>query len=414
MSAIIGTILAILPTLLLALSKKFHIRAIKLDSYWESLVWTWRITRLKLHFPEKLQDWYYKSDDSDSMVDELYAIKDFWLFLGPFFATRGYIIYQEHPNPHWMGEIVPAPWPPQAKNASYPYARHVRSNEPDPRWILSPRVWPARDTLGREVVIKVISEVDKPTQEMKVFRRLNSKKLRTDPANHTIYALEYITFDKFVFVVMPRWDMSSSPEFETVDQLMSFALIWLQTFDFLHRNKVVHLDFLEQNTGINAVLQFSERFRRTGLRDPKEVRYALLDFGFSIAFPEDTVEEDVRMIRYNSWGLHGIPDNSVIYPYNPFKADIAILASSLQMHVRHLEPIIPELGPFFDSIVDLNDPNQLTAGQAFARFKEICNGLSPEIAGSSFDSWVWYPGGRIKKKHGKPITLADPPSSSCD
>uniref|UniRef100_A0A8H7Y4K3 Protein kinase domain-containing protein n=1 Tax=Psilocybe cubensis TaxID=181762 RepID=A0A8H7Y4K3_PSICU len=392
MSAIISTIAAImLSTLVLVTFRRTPIKVIKLDSRWESLLWTWRLRRSKLHFAEKLEDWYYKTNDSDSMLGKIFTIKEFWLFLRPFFASRGYTLYQKHPKPDWVGDIVAAPWPPQAKDASYPYARHIRSNDPDPKWSWSPRVWAARDALGREVVIKVISETDKPTQELRVFQRLNSKRLRADPANNTIYALEYITFDKFVFVVMPRWDSSLFPEFETVSQLMSFALIWLQTFDFLHRNKIVHLDFVMQNTGMNVILQHRELFRRTGLRDPKEVRYALLDFGFSIAFPEDTIIEDVRMIRYNSWFVHYIPDNWVIYPYNPFKADLAMLASSLQLYVRHLEHLIPELGPFFDSVVDLNDPNQLTASQAFARFKEICDGLSPEIASSSFDTWTWRP-----------------------
>ncbi|KAH9483619.1 hypothetical protein JR316_0003089 [Psilocybe cubensis] len=404
-------IVAISSAFIFFTTKRTRIRVIKLDSRWESLVWTWRLMRSNLKFPETLKDWHYKTYDSDSMTLELYSIKYFWLFLDPFFSSRGYRFYREHPDPDRWNEIVPAPWPPQAKNASYPYARHVRSNEPVPRSILYPRIWFARDLQGREVVIKVISEVDKPTQELKVFQRLNDKKLRDNPANHTIYALEYIKFDKFIFVVMPRWDCACVAEFESVSQLMSFALIWLETFAFLHSNKIVHLDFMAQNTAMNVILQPLEYFRRTGLRDPNEVRYALIDFGISIAFPEDTVIEDLRMIRYNSWFIRNIPDDSVIYPYNPFKADVALLASVLQTYVRHLESLVPELGPFFDSVVNMNDPNQLTASQAFARFKEICDGLSPEIAGSSFDSWIWRRGGIIKKKNGKPITVdVDEPS----
>lgn len=59
--------------------------------------------------------------------------------------------------------------------------------------------------------------------------------------------------------------------------------------------------------------------------------------------------------------------------------------------------MFPELGPFFESLVDLNDPNQLTASQPLARFTEICDGLSPKVAQTPFDTWIWDYG-----KHPKP------------
>ncbi|KAH9483631.1 hypothetical protein JR316_0003101 [Psilocybe cubensis] len=398
------TILAVLPVVIFMTTKRVRIRVIKLESYWESLVWTCRLWRSRLIFPNTLADWYHK--DLENMDAEFIYVQSIWIFLLPFFVSRGYAMYQR--DPVSFGDLNPPQFPPAAKTTSYPYARQVPSRSLNPRRPWSIRIWAARDALGRDVMIKVISEVDKPSNELKVMQLLNSKKLRSDPGNHTIYALDYITFDKFIFVVMPRWDSSILPEFETVSELMLFAKTVLETFDFLHRNKVVHLDCLTQNIGMNAVLESSETSRRTGLRDPKEVRYALFDFGASEIFPEDTNIEEARISRRDlNFGLHGVPPESVTFPYNPFRMDVAFMGNSLETYVRHLENRIPELGPFFDSLVDVNDPNQLSASQAFSRFTNICNGLSPEVANAPNEAFIWQDGA-VLKRYGDIITIPDP------
>ncbi|KAH9483629.1 hypothetical protein JR316_0003099 [Psilocybe cubensis] len=436
MSAITFTVAIFFPSLVSLTSKLFKQKFITLDSRWESLVWNWRLLKLNLAFPEKLEDWYYK--DWDRMEESMIYVQSVWVFILPFFASRGYTTYQRHPTN--FTELVAPPFPPVARNAAYPYARQVPTNVQESKMIWSLRVWAARDALGRDVVIKlsflfhilgysdvfyvrIISEVDNPSQELKVMQRLNSEKLRSDPANHTIYALDFLTFDKFVFVVMPRWDSSWAPEFENVSELMHFAYICFQTFDFLHRNRIVHLDFLVQNIGMNVVIQHTEMFRRTGLRKRDEVRYALFDFGASVAFPEDTVIEDTFTTDYLWFGVHNIQEDSVKYPYNPFKADIAFLGTALQTYVTHIENLVPELGPFFESLIDMNDPKQLSASQALAKFTDICDRISPDVAQASFDTRAWKNGqcksafdgiknkteavipGTVKKKDGEVITI---------
>lgn len=78
----------------------------------------------------------------------------------------------------------------------------------------------------------------------------------------------------------------------------------------------------------------TEMIRRTGMWDPKEVRYALFDLGASIAFPEDAVIEEMLTTHYLSFDLHHLPEGSVKYPYNPFRADVAFLGTCLQRTVR--------------------------------------------------------------------------------
>ncbi|KAH9483630.1 hypothetical protein JR316_0003100 [Psilocybe cubensis] len=365
------TVLAILPVVIFMTTKRVRIRVIKLESYWETLIWTCHLWRSKLIFPNTLADWYHK--DLENMDADLIYVQSIWLFLLPFFASRGYTMYQRDPDS--FGDLNPPHSPPSTKTTMYPYARQVPSRNLNPRKAWSIRIWAARDSLGRDVIIKVVSEVEKESNELKVLKLLNSKKLRADPANHTIHAIEYITFDRFIFVVMPRWDSSILPEFDNVSELLSYA-------------KTVF-----ENIGMNVVLESSETIRRTGLRDPKEVQYALFDFGGSMIFPDDTVIEEARISRRDlNFHLHGVPPNSVTYPYNPFRMDVAFMGTCLQTYVRHLEHKIPELGPFFDLLVDANDPNQLSASQAFARFTDICNSLNSEVTNAPVELFTWQHG----------------------
>ncbi|KAH9483623.1 hypothetical protein JR316_0003093 [Psilocybe cubensis] len=352
------------------------------------MVWTWRLMRSNIIFPEALEDWNLKNLE-DSHGDFIY-IHSCWMFVLPFFVSRGYAMYQQ--DPIGLGNLNPPPFPPAAKATSYPYSRQLPSKTPIPRATWAPRIWAARDALGRDVIIKVISEVDNPSNELKVMQLLNSKRLRSDPANHTIYAIEYITFDKFVFVVMPRWDSAIEPEFSNVSELMHLTKIILEAFGFLHRNRIVHLDCLAQNMGMNAVMTTAEIYRRTGVRDPKEVRYALFDFDAAVIFPEDTVIEEARMDHVLSFDRHWVPAESITYPYNPFRVDVAFMGTCLQTFVSHLESKIPEPGPFFDSLIDINDPNQPSASQALSRFTDISNNLTPEVASASFDGFIWRQG----------------------
>lgn len=109
-----------------------------------------------------------------------------------------------------------------------------------------------------------------------------------------------------------------------------FPHLLSQVLAFLHEHRIAHQDFIFQNTGINHFGNFNEVRLRKGLRNPAEVQYALYDFGHSILYPEyvdiDNVET-TRFIRFN----HG---ESPQGPYNPFKADVAMLGGSLQRIVR--------------------------------------------------------------------------------
>jgi hypothetical protein len=45
---------------------------------------------------------------------------------------------------------------------------------------------------------------------LKIFLRLNTPDARKDPRNHTLPVLKYLTFNKLIFVVLPRFGVSLS------------------------------------------------------------------------------------------------------------------------------------------------------------------------------------------------------------
>jgi hypothetical protein len=129
------------------------------------------------------------------------------------------------------------------------------------------------------------------------------------------------------------------------------------------------------------------------MRDPSTARYAIYDFGYSLIYPYETVLEDVTETRFLNFELRDlpIPDG----PYNPFQEDIAFLGMTLQRWVRvrlllifaasrliqlqsqHIENIVPEIGPFFESMINSDAKKRFTARQALEEFQRIKTKLTP-------------------------------------
>ncbi|KDR85783.1 hypothetical protein GALMADRAFT_84930 [Galerina marginata CBS 339.88] len=347
--------------------------------------------------PTNLDKWEISNpEDSETTRSEFLAIRKAWKSLDPFFASRGYLLYQTLAT---SSALVPpsdmnTAGPPA--NADDRYARPVYNTDQDlcfSTGAYAVRIWPARDRHGHEVIIKVVAD-EYPSSELEILQFLDTKESRSDPRNHTIPIIEFLKFEKFTFVVMPRWCHSFWPDFGTVNQLMHFTQSFLEAFDFLHENHIVHADFLEQNTAMNVIYPDGRWFIR-GLRDPQATRYALIDFGFSKKYPVDIPIDETEEDRDYNFGTRGIPEPR--NPYNPFKVDIIGMGLILQRWVRHLEDIVPELGDFFDGMVTGDFEKRFTARQALLRFNEVYSSLSKfqlnhEVANR------WWEGGQVQVK----------------
>jgi len=243
-------------------------RVIRLDSISERIFWTIRAWLWGYPVPVDLEKWNLTdSDDMDVYGKEVRTIQHAWKFLEPFFASRGYTLYQnQEPD---IFTLLPSPNPLPSKahlEPSYPFARRMYKEDKEAQFgFTSLRVWPARDNAGRDVVIKLVSG-DTPSSELRILQHLNTKETRSDPRNHSIHVLQYISFDGLVFVVMPRWDPAFTHDFGTVAELVHLTKCFLEVFDLLHEHRIAHCDFLEQNTGINVIADTRAR-RLKGMRD---------------------------------------------------------------------------------------------------------------------------------------------------
>ncbi|TFK33835.1 hypothetical protein BDQ12DRAFT_738577 [Crucibulum laeve] len=302
-----------------------------------------------------------------------------WKFLKPFFAARGYTLYQS--NPLSILDFYPAPTSGTAKPScepQFPYARRVYREDRDIVFFFgSTRVWAARDTQGRDVIIRLISG-RVPSDELKVFQRLGTPEIRADPRNHSIHALDYINFDVLVFVVMHRWNEAINHDFHNVREIMHFTEAVLEGVDFWHEHRIAHCDLLEPNTDLNVLAT---------------MRADCL---------EGLLLEDVTVTKFLHFGLRGHPTPPG--PYNPFHFDILCLGVMLQRWVRHIEDVVPNIGPFFESMVTDDIIKRFTARQALNNFRDIYSRLSLSQLDSLVTGRQWLDG-HIKTKLDLPTRL---------
>ncbi|KAF5330295.1 hypothetical protein D9619_005338 [Psilocybe cf. subviscida] len=337
--------------------------------------WSELITRCDPPFPRVLQDWKdYKAPFRQGMKH--------WEVLRPFFASKGYVMYQTMPD---SGEQY---WPSSSESPSlappsertHPFARTLPYDTNCSFLIGSHCVWPARDSSGRDVVIKIISEFDNPSTEWMILQKLNDPHLLSNPRNRTIHVLEYITFDKFVFAVMPRWDCAFVPPFSSVSELMELAKSYLEALDFLHTHRIVHRDIGRANTGMNVYGPFERLDAELGLRKAGEVEYIIYDFGNSLLYPADTDISNVKTtmrLRY----YHALPP---VGAYNPFKSDVAMMGGLLMTSVMYCAKFVPEIESFLDHMMDEDEERRPTASEALKTFMDLYSSLTKEQVGAFF------------------------------
>ncbi|KAG6818999.1 hypothetical protein H0H93_016498 [Arthromyces matolae] len=267
--------------------------------------------------------------------------------------------------------------PPSCTAPTYPYARRAFTNDDEIQFITgSHRVWPARDRLGREVIIKLVSGRE-PTTELQVIRMVNTDSARKDHRNHTIPILEFISFGAdWVFVVMPRWpDHIFTHDFATIAESFQCIEAILEVFDFLHEHHIEHNDVLAQNAGVNVITNRYAWFLE-GLRDSSRVRYALYDFGRSLIHHTN-----------GNWSMKEMKSVGRMFE-TPFRAQI------------------PSFGLLLDHMQRSEDGLGLTLCQALQRFQEIKSSLTREQLESPVHNRTWDSyRGRAESKVERPTML---------
>ncbi|KAF6753298.1 other/AgaK1 protein kinase [Ephemerocybe angulata] len=372
-------------------------RAVKVDSLKASVYWTFRSWMHGFPIKQDMSSWTAPYPLSDEYRDELRGNASRWGFLSPFFKSHGYYLYDyndrvgfvhspAYPEPRARDESVRDPYP-------YPYRLWEQPHDLVFTAIETFRMWAARDESGREVIIRMISG---PTSsdELKIFQRLNSTKARADPRNHTLPVLEYLTFDGFVFVVMPRWgdsftcDVDQLP-FSAVSEIFDLAETLFEGLEFLHENCIAHRDITHGNTVMNVIepMVFSGR---SDMRKPGDVRYAYIDWDAAIIFPEGTdirsvqVTREIRTTTISAGLVEGLS--------NPFKDDVRFLTKALARYLRVTENEIPSIGIFFEDVLSRDDRNLPSAKECLTKLRDIRASTSKSILQSRPLYLHWHRG----------------------
>ncbi|KAF7763835.1 hypothetical protein Agabi119p4_8372 [Agaricus bisporus var. burnettii] len=324
---------------------------VRTHSFTSSLFWTVRSWLWNYPLTPNFEIW----DEGDPRHNEKWKKEKvrtvrIWDFLAPYFAERGYTLYVRE------------------KLADPLSKRNDRDFEVN---IVASRVWAARDTEGRDVIIKAISGAV-PTNELRALQLLHSEPLCNDPRNHTIPVIEYIEFNQQTFVVMPRWSDVVLCDFSTVGEIIRYARTFLEALAFLHENNITHGDITSQNMSMDVLMPcapYPEYY--VGYHGP-ERKYAFIDF------------EVAELPTVTGAPSSGFEQSST--------RDIAWLAHTLEIHLRCIEHVVPGMNDFLTSIGMDKWESLPTATAVLSSFDELCLHLSSEKRNLPLEAYRWDSG----------------------
>lgn len=109
----------LLPLAGIALYGYMKVDIIRMDNYFDTILWTFRSWRYPVS--QDLSEWTITGDDDDAVFKRrTFRAVDTWKFWSPFFASRGYTLYTRRGK----GSLLLAPaTPAPAREQEYPFAR---------------------------------------------------------------------------------------------------------------------------------------------------------------------------------------------------------------------------------------------------------------------------------------------------
>jgi len=258
---------------------------------------------------------------------------------------------------------------------------------------------------GRHVVLKRILPEDLP--ELHIVTYFSQEALLSNPQNHCVPMLQSLHKsgdEPCDIIVLPLLREYSSPDFDTVGEVVDFIDQTLEGFAFLHEHRVAHLDIRIENIMMSPEqLGFGDfhftrpqylydddhkrkdvraKFTRTE-RPPK---YYIIDFGFSKQWREDEMPpaELPRPARDTT-----LPElKARTQPCNPFMCDVYYIGNLLRMEFtsfgHHLlkdndrcgRTGVDFLGPLIEAMTKEVPEERITMAEASTTFRKIVEGLS--------------------------------------
>ncbi|KAF8915008.1 hypothetical protein CPB85DRAFT_1433210 [Mucidula mucida] len=383
---------------------------IRVHGFWSSLYWT--IRSWLWNYPVTQDYGVWKTGDPNDLEvfeSDRRRLLRMWRFLRPFFPSCGYHLYVPKDSADIYSYLVPIT-PMSSGMHSFPFAPCLYKTDSEAEFpfyvttfasILAPlahqlslHLFGQHGTELGETLWAVSGS--KPTKELQALRLLQSDALRDDPRNHTIPVLDFIEFNNQVFATR-----ATRADFVTVGELVRYGQAFLEATAFIHEHNIAHGDIDFQNMVMDVMVSepkapFGAVF--AGVRGP-ERKYAFIDFETAtLPAPSDSSSPDAE---------HCVQRCSPAADFAcASKRDVDDLASALEIHLRCIEDVMPDLGTLLDSMQNPDDPHQLTAAAALSRYEELCSSLNTDDMQREVKA-IWWTREHIRYRVSPPVYISD-------
>ncbi|KAL6302706.1 kinase-like domain-containing protein [Sparassis latifolia] len=307
-----------------------------------------------------------------------------WEALRPIFKTAGYELYRAR----GLGKLSTPDT--ETSPAVESFGLFGDRSNFQSQLIPFAQVFAARDSLNRDVVIKVVSKGKEGENERQILQLLNSEPLRSHPANTTVPVLEFIDYEDFCFAVMPFCNGSDDFPFLNASECLDFAEQVLKALSFLHEHRIAHLDISSENVMVNhhgtlpeaVIFEDGKIYRICPVpewRSTFSVRYRLMDFGYSVHFKEDTPLSMCTILPFPQGREHRAPETLGKTAYNPFAADVYQTARVFYGLFSDVANSVPDLLKLLQDMSSYNPSRRITATMALARLRALCSTIPVDM-----------------------------------
>ncbi|KAH9944565.1 uncharacterized protein BXZ73DRAFT_39566, partial [Epithele typhae] len=315
----------------------------------------------------------------------------FWAGNRAWLLGRGFQLYDvedppvlhEFPGRYWLSPTNASPL-----QGKLPWAKVARTAGQQISFRTVGRIAPARDSSGRDVILKAIGRND---QENVICKSLLGAVEHTDPSTFPCIVPPLAVLDTpydYSIVSMPRWGkIDWIDDIDSPRECLRFIDCMLRSLVFLHARRIAHLDIITVNILADYFrLDNDAEALETDVRERRnqgdiEHTFALIDFDASMQLP---INESLRTCRGPASEFIGnrvFPPDDMIWgaPFcNPFAYDVGSMGNIFRRYWAPMAAHVPSLAPLFDRMTTHVLHERFTAEEALCFVRDTTSHLSAE------------------------------------
>ncbi|KAH9944558.1 uncharacterized protein BXZ73DRAFT_39962, partial [Epithele typhae] len=300
-------------------------------------------------------------------------------------------VWHEIPGRYWLPPTGASPC-----DVKLPWAKVSRTGGERISFRTPGPVAAARDSSGRDVILKVIGRHD---QENLICKSLLEAVGHTDPSTFPCIVPPLAILDTpydYSILSMPRWgDTDWIGDIDSPRECLRFIDCMLTGLAFLHNRRIAHLDIITFNILVDYfrvdndadALQNDIRKRRN--RGDIEHTFALIDFDKSMKLPPTESLRTCRRPVSEFIGNRVFTPDDMMWgaPFcNPFAWDVGSMGNIFRRYWAPMAAHVPSLAPLFDRMTTHVVHERFTAEEALRFFRDTTARISAEALDSKCPS----------------------------